>query len=624
MPQMFGNLSIRPRLVGLLAAAVVAVTALLVAVGVTGGVGDRARARHDRRLAVVAVRAATAAHELQEERVRAAAWLAAEGRRGERELRDQRRRADRVVAAYRAGVAGLGPAGDPALDHLLAVSGQRLGRLAGVRAETDRRPAVPQPSQAGHDAIVAGLLEVQHALVERVAVPGPVGWARLQLALAEAKEATARERTVLADPSAGGVVGPGAARGPGQVSGQGATGGPGQVSGQGAAGGPASASDQDGTGRASLPDPGLARLLAAAAVARRELGGVRAAAGDRLRGIDAALATPAVGRARQLELDLLEPAAVGPSPGALAQLRAGLDARGAALRRLERALAGDLATLADARLRRQEARLRAQLRFLAALALVAPAVAFLLVRGAAGRPEAAPAAGGTVAGLARRGQALLERQLQLVKDLEREEPDPDRRLDLARVGHLTARQRRGTELLLTLAGPGPARRWEHPVPLDALLRAAVAHTVPQGRRERRVELLVAGEVQVVGPAAADLVHLVAELVDNAVAFSPPTAAVAVTGGRDGAGWLIEVSDGGLGMIDEELAWANQRLAGGQRADPADLAAGDRLGLVVAGRLATRHGIGVRLTRSDTGGVTAAVRLPAALLSGSAPAPVQTR
>ena len=124
-----------------------------------------------------------------------------------------------------------------------------------------------------------------------------------------------------------------------------------------------------------------------------------------------------------------------------------------------------------------------------------------------------------------------------------------------------------------------------------------------------------------GPAGIDLVHLLAELLDNAVAFSPPTAPIVVTGGADGDGYLIEVADRGLGMTGQERAWANHRLAS-DAGDPGDQAAGDRLGLLVVARLARRNGFRVRLRRSPDGGVTAAVRLPAAQLSTRAPAPVR--
>jgi len=151
-----------------------------------------------------------------------------------------------------------------------------------------------------------------------------------------------------------------------------------------------------------------------------------------------------------------------------------------------------------------------------------------------------------------------------------------------------------------------------------VLRAAVAEAEPGARRDGRVDLLVAGEVAVRGPAAVDLVHLLAELLDNAAAYSSPAAPISVSASADGDNYLVEVSDHGLGMTDQELAWANQRLAGRAGADPAGVAAGDRLGLVVVAHLAARNGFGVRLARFPAGGVTAAVRLPAAALESGSP------
>jgi signal transduction histidine kinase len=137
-------------------------------------------------------------------------------------------------------------------------------------------------------------------------------------------------------------------------------------------------------------------------------------------------------------------------------------------------------------------------------------------------------------------------------------------------------------------------------------------------RGRRVDILTTGEAEVEGPAGIDLVHLLAELLDNAAAFSPPAAPIVVTGAGDGDDYLIEITDRGLGMTDQELAWANQRLAGAAARDPASQAAGDRLGLAIAGRLAARNGFAVRLGRSPAGGVTATVRVPAGLLTARAP------
>jgi signal transduction histidine kinase len=174
-----------------------------------------------------------------------------------------------------------------------------------------------------------------------------------------------------------------------------------------------------------------------------------------------------------------------------------------------------------------------------------------------------------------------------------------------------------------MAGPEPARPGTGRQSLAEVLRAAVAEAEPGGpRRDGRVDLLVAGEVAVRGPVAVDLIHLLAELLDNAAAYSSPAAPISVSPSADGDGYLVEVGDRGLGMTDQELAWADRRLAGRAGADRAGVAAGDRLGLLVVARLAVRNGFGVRLGRSPAGGVTAAVRLPAAALESGSPVPAR--
>ena len=269
---------------------------------------------------------------------------------------------------------------------------------------------------------------------------------------------------------------------------------------------------------------------------------------------------------------------------ALAAYRAG------ALRRLERTVAGDLDAAALGSLRQRERRLRDR-QVLAGVEVLATLVAASLLLRVLGRREmlARAAPGAAVPGLARRGQALADRQLQLLEDLVRDEPDPLRREGLLGVDHLATRLRRPAETLLAVTGPDPARRSTRPLPVSTLLLAAIA--------------------EVAGAAGIDLVHLLAELLDNAVAFSPPTAPIVVTGGADGDGYLIEVTDRGLGMSTQEQAWANHRLASAAGDPGGDQAAADRLGLLVVARLARRNGFRVRLRSSSYGGVTAAVRLP---------------
>jgi hypothetical protein len=643
MPQMFGNLSIRSKLLALLA--VPAAGSLLLGVaGVAGGFGEQARAGEEARVAVVAGQAVAAAHELQEERVRAVAWLTAGAqpaqsqpadrraaggesaarratqaernacratqaesaarRAAQAELAGRRRRVDRALAAYRDGTAGLGRTGDPALDRAAATAW--LERLPVVRAETDRRLLPPELAGGGYDA------------------PEPSRTARLLLAVATAKEATGQERTLLAavppTPRTLGVRDPN----PPIV-------GPPDREGNPAANGAGSAVHTPAPAAAADVEVLAARLVARAAVARGELNAMRAAAGERLAAVDRALGGAGVREVRRLELALLDPVA-GPAPvGDLKPWEDGLAARAGALRQVERAVADDLARGAAAWRTGQERRLRSWLLLAGAVLVATLAAAAAALRVRDGGREPALAAGGTVLGLARRGQALADRQLQLLEGLTRDEPDPQRRRDLLGADNLAGRLRRTAETMLAVASPGPVRERARPLPIDAVLRAATAEAEPGGAPTpapgagRRVDLLTTGDVEVAGPAAVDLVHLLAELLDNAAAFSSPTAPIVVTGAADGHAYLVEITDRGLGMTDQELAWANQRLAGrGPGADPTAHAAGDRLGLVVVGRLARRNGFEVRLDRSPTGGISATVRVPAALHGPSPAVPVRRR
>jgi signal transduction histidine kinase len=358
---------------------------------------------------------------------------------------------------------------------------------------------------------------------------------------------------------------------------------------------------------------------------------MRAAAGERLAVVDRALGGAGAREVRRLELALLDPVADPAPVGDLEAWRDGLAARAGALRRVERAVADDLAAGTAAWRLDKERRLRSWLLLAGAVLIATLAAAAAALRVRDGDRESPPDAGGTVLGLARRGQALAGRQLRLLEGLTRDEPDPQRQRDLLGVDNLAGRLRRTAETMLALAGTAPVRERVRPLPADAVLRAAVAEAEPGGAPTpspgagRRVDLLTTGDVEVAGPAAVDLVHLLAELLDNAAAFSPPTAPIVVTGAADGPGYLVEVTDRGLGMTDQELAWANQRLAGrGPAADPAAQAAGDRLGLVVVGRLARRNGFDVRLDRSPAGGVRAAVLVPSALLGPAPAVPVRQR
>jgi PAS domain S-box-containing protein len=211
--------------------------------------------------------------------------------------------------------------------------------------------------------------------------------------------------------------------------------------------------------------------------------------------------------------------------------------------------------------------------------------------------------------LARRSQGLVDRQLELVDELERNEVDPDRLQELFRMDHLATRMRRNVENLIVLSGVEQHRRWSGSVPLRDVVEAAVAEVEDYSR----VQVAGIHGLTLSGQAAGDVAHLLAELVENATAFSPPTTAVKVSGGPTGNGYVLEIEDHGIGMSDVELADANRRLAS---LLAADVAVSKMMGFHVVGRLAARHGIRVQLRHGWFGGVAALVLLPAVLI-GSA-------
>jgi hypothetical protein len=210
-----------------------------------------------------------------------------------------------------------------------------------------------------------------------------------------------------------------------------------------------------------------------------------------------------------------------------------------------------------------------------------------------------------VVNLARRSQSLVERQLRVVEELERDERDPERLAALFRLERLTARMRRTNENLLVLAGGSARRRSREPVPLAALVLAAIS----ENEQYQRVRAEVEDGVQISGVAAADLVHLLAELLENAAGYSPPTSVVKVTGERVPGGARVVVADEGIGMRAEVRAELNELLS----APPeVDASVTERMGLVVVGHLAARHDVRVCLDDAAPG-IRATVQLPAEIL-----------
>ena len=208
--------------------------------------------------------------------------------------------------------------------------------------------------------------------------------------------------------------------------------------------------------------------------------------------------------------------------------------------------------------------------------------------------------------LSLRNQSLLHRQLGMLDAMERATNEPAALGDLFRLDHLTTRMRRHAESLIILSGATPARGWRDPVPVIDVLRAAIAEVEDYVR----VDVASDSRDSVVGGAVNDVIHLVAELVENATTFSPPTTRIEIRADTVGNGFAVEIEDRGLGLPAGELAEINQRLASPPEFD---LANSDQLGLFVVGQLAGRHGITVSLRDSPYGGTTAIVLMPHSLI-----------
>ncbi|MEV0997611.1 nitrate- and nitrite sensing domain-containing protein [Nonomuraea sp. NPDC050202] len=210
--------------------------------------------------------------------------------------------------------------------------------------------------------------------------------------------------------------------------------------------------------------------------------------------------------------------------------------------------------------------------------------------------------------LSRRSQTLVERQLTLIEKLEKGERDDARLGDLFKLDHLATRMRRNSENLLVLAGQEAARKWSEPVELMDIVRAALGEVESYDR----VSIQVQSDVAIAGQAVTDVVHLLAELVENAVSFSSRDTKVIISSSRiDGGSLMLSVTDHGIGMAQDELAEANWRLA---NPPVVDVSVSRRMGLFVVGRLALRHNIRVQLRRQDIGGLTAMVLIPPMLLT----------
>ncbi|HLH58745.1 MAG TPA: nitrate- and nitrite sensing domain-containing protein [Streptosporangiaceae bacterium] len=208
--------------------------------------------------------------------------------------------------------------------------------------------------------------------------------------------------------------------------------------------------------------------------------------------------------------------------------------------------------------------------------------------------------------LARRSQSLLHRQLTTLDAMERRTTDPEALEDLFRLDHLTTRMRRHSEGLIILSGAAPGRGWVHPVRMIDVLRGAAAEVEDYSR----VTVTCPSQAALTGPAVADVIHMLAELIENATTLSPPYTPVRVTGDLVANGFAIEIEDRGLGMSEQRFAELNARLA---QPPEFDVFNSEQLGLFVVGQLAKRHGIRVTLRPSPFGGTTAIALIPTELV-----------
>lgn len=226
---------------------------------------------------------------------------------------------------------------------------------------------------------------------------------------------------------------------------------------------------------------------------------------------------------------------------------------------------------------------------------------------------AAPVPGGehfeVFANMARRLESLVHREIGLLDDLENEVENPDLLKGLFRVDHLATRIRRYAENLAVLGGAVSHRSWTRPVSMSDVMRSATAEI----EQYARVKMVPPVEGTVSGHAVVDVVHLLAELVENATVFSPPHTQVLLRAEQVTAGLAIEVEDRGLGMTSAERNQLNSLLASPDRVTLGELLEDGRIGLYVVSALARRHGIAVRLQNNVYGGTQAVVVLPHELL-----------
>jgi hypothetical protein len=625
---LLGNLSLRPK-IALILLLPVAALLLLAGLRIGSSISTSRQAAQARGLTEFALRGTALAHQLQAERgLTLGSLLADQPAAG---LRQQRDLTDRAQAAYRASAAEL-DAGTltPVAAERLASASNRLNGLADLRRDVDRRTVAAAAAVDAYDTTVADLLNTNRGLADGIADPQLAQRVEAFVAVSRIKELAALERELISEVLDRGRFAPGefrrftstlATRAVLLSEFRAATDDTQQAVFVDTLVGPevqrarelqAAAVDSEGSGRLDL-DPAEWWTVNSVEIdlLRRVEERLGAAAVDASRADERAARSRAVIDAAGILIVLA--LAIGLS---LLVVRSLLRPLGLLRSSAEEVATSQLPGVVERLQRAEPVDLNAETRPLGIpdrdeigqVAKAFDAVHATAVRVAAEQAALRRSVADMFLSLGRRLQALVHRQLELLDELERTEADPRQLRSLFRLDHLATRMRRNAENLLVLSGAEPVRRWSEPVGLVRVIRAASAEIEDYNR----VGVLPMADVRVAGHAVSDIVHLLAELIENAAAFSPPGTRVQVSGEPAAHGYLLEIEDQGIGMADEELEEANEQLA---RPATIDLASAQRLGFYVVGRLAARHGVKVRLRRSWFGGVAALVLLPAALLGG---------
>jgi signal transduction histidine kinase len=626
---MLGNLTLRPK-IALILLLPVAALLLLAGLRISSSISTSRQAAQVRGQTEFALRGTALAHQLQRERGLTLRSLLGEGQG--RGMAEQQTATDLALVAYRDSARELDvDALLPATADKLVSASNRLNGLSDLRRDVSRRAVAPAAALEAYNTTVADLLNTNRGLASGIADPQLAQRVGAFVAVSRIKELAALERELVSEVLARGRFAPGQYR---RFTSTLATRAVLLSEFRAAA---------DGTQQALFvdtlvgPEVQRARELQATAVASEgaarldldptEWWTVNTAEIDLLRRVEEGLGAAAVDASRADETAARSRAVID-AAGILLVLTLALGLSLVVVRSLLRPL-GLLRTSAEEvantqlpgvveRLHRAEpVDLTAETQpigipdhdEIGQVARAFDAVHSTAVRVAAEQAALRRSVADMFLSLGRRLQALVHRQLELLDELERTEADPQQLRSLFRLDHLATRMRRNAENLLVLSGAEPVRRWSDPVPLPRVIRAASAEIEDYNR----VGVMPMADVRVVGHAVSDVIHLLAELIENAAAFSPPGTRVQVSGEPTAHGYLLEVEDQGIGMSDEELDEANQQLA---RPTSIDLASAHRLGFYVVGRLAARHGVKVRLRRSWFGGVAALVLLPSGLLGGS--------